>query len=345
MARSPGQNSGQTPGDDTPPVGWGWREYLQAITDEHGTLTAVAWKLLEQGEGPEDVASVERALRRLRERGQRDGGVWGQRLLRRFGVPRAIEDRLRWMGLYHSPWNDLPIPLCEDQLRLWDQPPVASSRARVWIELAAASVALRRRDFEAAGRKLAGAARTLATAGPDAAPRADARVEVALARAYLESRTAQGPQVEASLDEAAQALADTRIAAEDRACFAARLVDQRAFQHNRSGAYEAALALYAALPREDVHPFASYRRDAGLAFGYLRLGQHEAARQHALRACEHAGDGGYTRLRVMALIMLARVEGGAVAAELLARARAIALRLGDHELQLRVTRAGSPRAR
>jgi hypothetical protein len=141
MRQRPGQKSGQPSEGSDPPAGWGWREYLASLVQEHGTLTAVAWKLLERAEGVDDVASVERALRRLRERGQRDGGVWGQRLLRRFGVPRAVEDRLRWMGLYHSPFNDLPLTLCEDQVRLWDQPPISASRARVWLQLASTSVA------------------------------------------------------------------------------------------------------------------------------------------------------------------------------------------------------------
>lgn len=60
-------------------------------------------------------------------------------------------------------------------------------------------------------------------------------------------------------------------------------------------------------------------------------------------ACEHAGDGGYTRLRVMALLMLARREEAPVAALTLARAAGIARRLGDDELQLRVTRAEAGR--
>lgn len=130
MPSRPGQKSGQADARESPPAGWGWREYLASLIAGHGSLAAVAWKLIERGDGPDDVASVERALRRLRERGQRDGGVWGQRLLRRFGVPRPIEDRLRWLGLYHSQFNDLPILLCEDQLRLWDQLQLRVTRAR-----------------------------------------------------------------------------------------------------------------------------------------------------------------------------------------------------------------------
>src|SRR5262249_29122459 len=120
MASEPGHKTGQQT-EPTEPLadsasGFGWGDYLAWLVAEHGTLTAVSWKLVEHAE---DVATIERALRRLRGRGQRDGGIWGQRLLRVFGVPRTIEQRLRWMGLYHSPFNDLPLPLCCDQLRLW----------------------------------------------------------------------------------------------------------------------------------------------------------------------------------------------------------------------------------
>ncbi|MFY0534527.1 hypothetical protein [Nannocystis pusilla] len=95
MADEGGQDSGQA-------AGFTWGDLLAALIEQHGTLAAVAWKLIEQAPG-DDVASIERALRRLRQRGQLDGGVWGQRLLRVFGVPASVESRVRWMGLYHSP--------------------------------------------------------------------------------------------------------------------------------------------------------------------------------------------------------------------------------------------------
>lgn len=321
-----------------PPAGWGWREYLASLVEEHGTLTAVAWKLLERGDGPDDVASVERALRRLRERGQRDGGVWGQRLLRRFGVPRDIEARLRWMGLYHSPFNDLPLPLCEDQLRLWDQPPISSSRARVWLQLAAVSVALRRRAFDEARAHLDAAGATLRATESEGDRYAAARVEEALARGYLESRTGTSAEVDACLQSAERALDGAALDPADRACLVARLVDQKAFALNRRGDHSGALALYESLPADDLHPFASYRREAGLAFGCHRMGRIEEARAHAGRACDFAGDGGYTRLRVMALLMVARVEEGEKARGALLRAEGIARRLLDEELIMRVER-------
>ena len=170
MAQRTGQKTGQAP-----PVGFSWGDYVSALVAEAGTLTAIAWKLAERGAGPEDVASIERALRRMRERGQRDGGSWGQRLLRTFGVPRAVEDRLRFMGLYHSPFNDLALPVCLDQLRLFDRPPLSESRARVWLQLGFASAALRAREFERAGSCLARAAEV-------AALPQDAQLEAALAQ-------------------------------------------------------------------------------------------------------------------------------------------------------------------
>jgi hypothetical protein len=310
--------TGQNPGHE---AGFTWGEYLAALVAEHGTLSAVAWKLATYNPGHgEDVANIERALRRLRGKGAHDGGSWGQRLLRRFGLPRALEEKLRWMGLYHSPFTDLPLDLCRDQLRLWDRPPVAESRARQWLQLGFASVALRSRNFDDAESRLAGVSPT----GDDA------RLELMLCRLYLHSRT--GKPVD--LDEPERLLQTAALDPVDAACFRARLVDHRAYALNREQRHTEALALYQSLPADDVHPFASYRRDAGLAYGWLRS-DRERALLHARRACQHAGDGGYVRLRVMALILLSRLEPPE---PILARAQAIAERLGDTELLSRIAR-------
>ena len=311
MSEAPGQISGLT-----------WGELLDQLVAEHGTLTAVAWKLVPQAEG-DDVASIERALRRLRTRGQRDGGVWGQRVLRGLGMPAAIESRLRWMGLYHSPFNDLPVELCLDQLRLWDKPPVAESRARVWLALGHASCALRSRQLAEAARYCALAA------GDDPA----ARIERPLIEGYIASH--QGHDPRPLLDQAAAVLAAAPLSADDRACFEARLADQRAYLLHRAGDHRAALALYESLPAEDVHPFASYRRDAGLAYALHKRGESARALELARRACQHAGDGGYTRLRAMALLLVAKLGDDSQARD---RARAIARRLGDAELAARCER-------
>ena len=320
--------SGQDPGQA---AGLTWGDLLATLIEEHGTLSAVAWRLIEQAQG-DDVASIERALRRLRRRGQLDGGVWGMRLLRVFGVPATVESRVRWMGLYHSPFGDLPLPLCSDQLRLWDRPPVSTSRARVWLHLGHASCALRARALEDAAAHLARATAALAgLAGHD-----DARIEVALVGAYVASQ--RGESVHAAFEAAERLLAAATLTPADAACFQARLVDQQAYQLNRAGDHAAALALYESLPAVDLHPFASYRRDAGCAFGCLRIGRQEDALRRALRACEHAGDGGYTRLRAMGLLLVAQIQGRPAGEAARARARAIARRLDDGELLARVER-------
>lgn len=336
MATERAERTGQKSGQADAPAGYGWGDYIEALIEEQGTLAAVAWKLVERGLVP-DAASSERAIRRLRGRGQRDGGLIGQRLLRTFGVPRGVAARVRWMGLYHSPFNDLPLALCLDQLRLWDRPPVSASRARVWIELGLASAALRQRSFAEAQTLLDKAASSLDLP--------DALVEHRLAMGYLASRLDPDPQCAERASrphvEAARAALDAGGAAidpEDVACFRARIVDHEAFAENRRGAHDRALALYRSLPAEDTHPFASYRRDAGLAYGLYRSGARDEAIALALRACDHAGDGGYVRLRAMGLLMVARIQGRPHNAATLARARAIALRLADAELSIRVER-------
>ncbi len=321
------------------PAGITWADLLEDLVAQHGTLTQVAWKLVEHADKAKtelDVASVERALRRLRTRGQRDGGAWGQRLVRVFGMPKTIEDRVRWLGLYHSPFNDLPVALCLDQLRLWDRPPMSGSRARLWIHLGFATCATRTRRLDDARTHVARVAEALAAL--DSAYDL-ARVELVLLDAFLAShddRADREVAVASALDRAAALVPSPAIDAADRACFEARLVDQRAYQLNRRDDHAAALALYQTLPAGDVHPFASYRRDAGLAYGYFKTGRTADALSLVQRAIAHAGDGGYTRLRAMGLLMQARItEDAALRATSIERACTIARRLGDDELLVR----------
>jgi len=168
-----------------------------------------------------------------------------------------------------------------------------------------------------------------------------ARIELALIEGFIASH--RGGDVAGALDRAAALLsgATATLADGDRACFVARLADQRAYQLNHAGNYAAALALYEALPAADTHPFASYRRDAGLAYGYHRSGRPSEALELAQRACAHAGDGGYTRLRAMGLIMIAKFGVGVQSTIALGRARAIATRLGDDELLARCDKAAT----
>jgi hypothetical protein len=152
-----------------------WDELVAHWIEEQGSLAelALALTLAE--------VSVERALRRLRGRGQRDGGAWGRRLLRAFGVPRDIERRVRWMGVHHSRFTDLPVSNCLDQLRIWDRPPLSASKAHVWIRLGFAACALRVGDDEHARAQLR-QARLVPS------PRVSARIEIGLLDAYLSSK-------------------------------------------------------------------------------------------------------------------------------------------------------------
>ena len=83
----PGQEPGQAALD--------WADYVDAVVAERGSLALAARFLAERRNFEEDVGSVERGLRRLRERGHKDGGVWGQRALRCFGLPASAPGSCR----------------------------------------------------------------------------------------------------------------------------------------------------------------------------------------------------------------------------------------------------------
>ncbi len=315
------------------PAGLSWAAYVDWLASESGSLAAAAERLSAHHGHRDDVGSIERALRRLRQREHGDGGKWGLRALVLFGLPGAAEARLRWLGAYHSRFTDLPVPVCEDLVRLWDRPPLNQSRAaRAWLPLAQASVALRRADEALAATCLARVRAQLASAPPDA------QVELLLIEAYLASRAAPA-SVEALLAAVAGPLA--RVTDDEtRACLAARWVDQRAYAlHRRSPPdYAASTALYEAQPPSDAPPFVLCRRAAGLAFVRWKLGHPDEAASLAREAVRHAGDGGHVRLRAMALTMLARVSQGPAADEARQRAAAIATRLDDETLRLRLAR-------
>lgn len=323
------------------PVGLTWADYLSGLVASHGSLTAVAEKLSEQRGYVDDVGTVERGLRRLRGRGQRDGGVWGRRALRCFGLPRDISARVRWMGQYHTRFTDLPRTLCQELLQVWDRPPVSDSPARIWIQLGLANAALRGRDGERALSHLQQAQ----VAGKSA--EMAARIELALVRAFTLSRTDRAGAV-TLLDAAAALLRadDAVLDADDRACLWARLVDQRGYQLNRPAPgtepdYRAALALYESLPARDAPPFALCRRENGVGWSKLKLGDREGAAAHARVSVQHAGDGGSLRMRAMALNLLARALPGKEGEHARVRALAIARRLEDEELRLRIARPNS----
>ena len=107
---------GHEPGRE--PEGFDWAAYVGWLVERHGTLAAVAEALAAERGHAETQGSIERALRRLRGREGRDGGTWGLRVLRRFGMPDDVTSRVRWMGQYHTRFSDLPRALCLELLRL-----------------------------------------------------------------------------------------------------------------------------------------------------------------------------------------------------------------------------------
>ncbi|HEU4408128.1 MAG TPA: hypothetical protein VFS43_22895 [Polyangiaceae bacterium] len=328
---------GQAPGQG-PPAGFSWGDYVAWLVERQGSLAAVAERLAALSAYADDVGSVERGLRRLRARGQLGGGRWGAKALAAFGLPDALDERARWMGAYHSRFTDLPLPLCQDLLRLWDRPPLSDSPSSVWLALGHATCALRGDEREGAQAHLRRARASFGRAPPAA------RVELLLAEAFVASRV-ERERVPALLAEAEPWLG-LAMPADDRACLHARWVDQRAYElnHRRGGRppdHAAAEALYAGIPTEGAPAFALCRRASGLAFAHWKRGDVEGGAALAREACRHAGDGGHLRLRAMALTMLGRIVGGEEGAAARARAVAIAASLDDEALRLRF-RAGRP---
>lgn len=367
------------PGQETGQSGFSWGDLVDGLVAERGSLAAVALHLAEQRAFAEDVESVERGLRRLRSRGTGDGGVWGERAVRVFGLPAAVVDRVRWMGQYHTRFSDLPATLAGELIAPWDRPPVSLGPARVWLLLGRVNLALRRHG-DVAG--LLAAAGLLAGRAEVAA-----QVELCLVSAYATSRRdpaatdaalaragrllgVHGIAVAASLADGSAAVgagvggsdptADShmrdgmgtqlgaidgttgQIPAFDHACLFARWVDQVAYRYNRPrhGApdHAAALALYARIPA-DGPLFARCRRENGLGWTRLGMGDRAAAVAHAQASVEAAGDAGSLRLRAMALNLLAAASEGEAAARAKARAVAIAAHLEDEALALRFDRS------
>ncbi len=242
---------------------------------------------------------------------------------------------MQWMGSYHTRFTDLPCGLCLEQLRAWDRPPLSEGPSRIWLLIGLAGVALRGRDFGRAEELLAEAEGRRERAG------AAAQIEWLLARIYLLGKRREDAPVQGLLAEAERIFSaeQEEIAPEDRRCLQARLIDHRAFYLNIGPKRDpaAALALYRALP-EDGPPFAGYRRASGMAWSLRGLRRHEEARAQARLACDLAGDGGFVRLRAMALNLLARLHPEPEAAAFRLRAQQIADRLEDEELRVRISR-------
>jgi hypothetical protein len=335
----PGHDSGHEP---SPPVGFSWDSYMLAFVEEYGGFTALSDELSRRAakspDFPSDVQVAEKGLRRLAKRGGKGGGQYGRWMLRHLGVPASLERWAQWMGQFHSRFADLPTSLRFQQLSLWDRPPLSESRIAAWIHVGLASVLLRMQRRDEALARLAMAERAAQRAG------VACQIEVALVRAKELTDDGDRPAACALFDRLESWLGDAKLSEEDRRCYHARLVGQRAYHLTRpadDGAAQdiaGALALFESIADEPFNPFVAFRKCNGLAYCRWKLGDVAAGRHYASLAEQHAGDGGFVRFRVMALNLASRMLPGTQGAELRARALRLAALVEDEDLQRRVTR-------
>jgi hypothetical protein len=138
------------------------------------------------------------------------------------------------------------------------------------------------------------------------------RMEVALLRAKLLTDDGQRAESEALFDAVEQWLASDELSLEDRRCYHARLVGQRAYHLTREapgypGDLQGALALFESIADEPFIPFVAFRKSNGLAYCHWKLGDAALGTHWARLAEQHAGDGGFVRFRIMALNLQARM--------------------------------------
>lgn len=324
-------------GQDSGHAGVDWSDVVGAWRTELGGWTALAEEMARRGGKLDlpDLGSIERGLRRLSERGHKDGGQYGRWLDRLFGTPPSIESWVRWMGQYHRRFVDLPVSLCQRQLAMWDRPPIRDAAAGAWIDLGVASVALRAGDRAAADARIARAKTKVERAG------VAAMLEHRLLGAYRAS-TEDRATCAALLSEAEPWIASAELSAEDAACYRARHLDALAYQELHPGdgvaRVDAALARYEAIPDDTGIAFVDFRRALGRAYCSYKRGERDRGVALALEAAEHAADGGFVRLRVMALNLASRAADGERAAQLRARAARLSAWLEDEDLRARVAR-------
>ena len=331
---------------DLPPAGLSWAAYIARWVDDCGGWLPLADQVIARARGrfevPDDPQTVERGLRRLARRDHKPGGQYGRWMLRLFGVTSSVEQWLRWLGIAHSRFTELPSGLRLEQLTLWNRPPIAETPLVCWIELGIAHAHHSRLDHEARDHWLARAELHAGGAGPAA------EIELLLARVEAESDSRRHAAAPARLALVEERLRSADLPDTDALPYRARLAIQRAELCTRPPAGRdpdpaGARAHYAAIPESRI-PFVACSRAIGLAYCAWKLGDHADAARWAARAIDEAGDGGLVRMRVRALNMLSRLVDGERAAELNARAHRIATMLEDEELLRRVAQSAAPAA-
>ena len=320
-----------------------WETYLTHWVDQLGGWVALSDALLHRATGVVDIStdpqSVERGLRRLARRGNKEGGQYGRWMLRFFGLPGDVATWLKWMGQYHSRFSDLPLALRAEQLELWDRAPMSDSSHAAWLFLGKASLYKRTRDQEATRQQLSRALARASAAGDEAV------LEAKLLEARMASDKGDRQGCAAILDACQKILDESdALSWEDRLLYTSRLRDQLAYQllHPEHGppALDEAEVLYALIEsgEDDALSFAAYQRHLGLAYCCWKRGALDTAASHCDAAVSHAGDGGFVRLRVIALNLWSRVIDETSDGPLRTRARRLASKLEDEDLLWRISR-------
>jgi len=319
------------------PLTFTWGHFVDILIQERGGMTELARYLQDiaptSAKLSDDTTTVERGLRRLRQRGNAEGNKYGRLLLRCFGIPIPIVEWARELGMYHRRSSDLSVQLRRDQLRLWDCPPINETPSAAWIHIGLASVAHREKDRAQLQRRMELAQLFFSEQEPGS------QLEYRLLEARIQTDQGRFPESLETLELASSLLKTAELPSHDAACFRARILDQKAYTLSRGwksvpDKLDAALALYQSIDLEEGAPFVAFRRFHGIAWCLWRQGKESEALLAAQKACSYAGDGGFIRLRIMSLGQQANILGSdsQEGRELLERARGMAKQLQDRQL-------------
>lgn len=329
-----------TPGHDLGhPAGATWETLVRSYVNEYGGWAAFADEFVNRlstlPDTPTDIQTVEKGLRRLSIRGSKDGGQYGRWLLKHFGIPTDITRWVAWLGQYHSRFADLPTSLNLEQLKLWDRPPLSDSPASAWIHVGLSSVFHRMGEIDGCEDRLRRARKV--------APRAGAAVQMEILLFDARIRTDRGDRETSHqfFDEVEELLKDKNVSESDRNCYFARLQGQRAYHlihpvGDERPDYLAALDLFESIPDRTGIPFVDFRRTEGIAECAFYLGDRDRGVRLAKEAAEHAADGGFVRLRILALKLLSKMSEKDERDRLLEKAQRLASLLEDEDLYRRM---------
>ncbi len=187
---------GQKPGHSASGAALVWSTYVDGLIAEHGSLAAVCQRVAAlrgyKGGRREHRPRAAPAARP----GARSRAARGTDCSRHSGCPRTSASGCGSWGQYHSRFVDLPLPLGNDLVQLWDRPPTSESHSgRTWLSLARATAVRADAFADAAGHLDTAAAAVATPAGTEepARPRGDPARSPRHDRQPRRARTARPP--------------------------------------------------------------------------------------------------------------------------------------------------------